>query len=123
MPFSFGKNGIKLLAALTLPKSGNRLRVCFLLRDQRQAVPERGRMPLAAAMRWVSQITTIALQMALPPLGGAWLDSIYGTSPWLVCIGALLGFATGMLQLLKLAKTSSTRYNGQRDDHRERVSD
>lgn len=42
--------------------------------------------------------------MALPPLGGFWLDSKLGTGFLFVVIGALLGFTLGVFQLLQLAK-------------------
>ena len=61
---------------------------------------------MAVAMNWVSQITTIGLEMSLPALGGNWLDDRWGTSPWLVCIGAVIGFGVGMWHLLKLARQS-----------------
>ena len=50
--------------------------------------------PMVSASRWVSQITNIALQMALPAGLGAWLDARWGTSPWLVVFGAGLGLFT-----------------------------
>jgi len=61
---------------------------------------------MAVAMNWVSQITTISLEMALPALGGNWLDNRWGTSPWLVCIGAVIGFGVGMLHLIQLTRPS-----------------
>ena len=33
--------------------------------------------------------------------GGQWLDRRFGTTPWLVLIGALLGAAAGMLNLYR----------------------
>ncbi|HID23374.1 MAG TPA: AtpZ/AtpI family protein [Planctomycetaceae bacterium] len=57
---------------------------------------------LTAAMRWVQVVTTVALEMALPPGLGYWLDQQWGSSPWLVCVGAILGFATGMRHLIQL---------------------
>lgn len=65
------------------------------------------RPPMVVAMNWVSQITTIGLEMSLPALGGNWLDNRWGTSPWLVCVGAVIGFALGMWHLMQLARTSS----------------
>lgn len=53
-------------------------------------------------MQWASQVTTIGLEMALPPAGGWWLDERWGTEPWLLIAGAVLGFAAGMLHLLQL---------------------
>lgn len=55
-------------------------------------------------MRWVSQVTTIALEMVLPALGGYWLDTRWGTTPGLTIAGAVLGFAISMQHLLQLAR-------------------
>jgi F0F1-type ATP synthase assembly protein I len=57
---------------------------------------------MAVAMAWVHQIITISLMMALPALGGYWLDERWGTKPWLVICGAVLGFAVAMTTLLRL---------------------
>lgn len=65
------------------------------------------RPPMVVAMRWVHQITSIAIEMALPALLGHWLDGRWGTEPWLVAVGALLGFAAAMVHLLSLAKQSN----------------
>jgi ATP synthase protein I len=63
--------------------------------------------PMAVAMRWVHQITSIAIEMAVPAFLGHWADQRFGTEPWLVSVGALLGFAVAMVHLLALAKQSN----------------
>ena len=66
--------------------------------------------PMVSASRWVSQITNIALQMALPPGLGAWLDARWGTSPWLVVLGACLGLftaGTSLMQIVQRQKSSA----------------
>jgi len=73
-----------------------------------------GRPPMVAAMRWVQQITSIAVEMALPAFLGHLADRRWGTEPWLVGVGALFGFAVAMLHLLSLAKQSG-RSSGNRD--------
>jgi F0F1-type ATP synthase assembly protein I len=65
------------------------------------------RDPLSAGMMWASRITSVALAFVLPALGGALLDRWLGTSPVGVLVGAVLGFAVGMLQLLRIARTGS----------------
>ena len=40
------------------------------------------RPPLVVAMEWVSKVTTIGLEMALPPTVGHWLDERWDTEPW-----------------------------------------
>lgn len=50
---------------------------------------------MAEAMVWVSRITAIGLEMALPALIGRWMDERYQTSFWFpigVVAGPILGF-------------------------------
>ena len=54
-------------------------------------------------MDWASRVTTIALEFALPPLIGAGADAWLKTAPWITVVGAVLGFAVGMMQVLRLA--------------------
>ncbi len=65
--------------------------------------PER-RSALSAGVEWASRISTIGLEFALPPLAGAGLDRWWGTSPWATVAGAALGFAVGMVHLLRVAR-------------------
>jgi F0F1-type ATP synthase assembly protein I len=58
------------------------------------------RPPMVVAMRWVQQITSIAFEMALPALLGYWLDQRCGTEPWLLVLGAVLGFCLMMRHLV-----------------------
>ena len=58
-------------------------------------------------MQWVSQITTVSLEMALPALLGNWLDSRWQTEPWLVVVGGALGFTLGMRHLLQMVKVDA----------------
>ncbi|MBX6316306.1 MAG: AtpZ/AtpI family protein [Isosphaeraceae bacterium] len=53
---------------------------------------------------WASRLTTLGLEFALPPLGGFYLDRWWKTSPWMTLIGAFLGFAAGMLGLLRIVR-------------------
>ncbi|QDT37725.1 AtpZ/AtpI family protein [Stratiformator vulcanicus] len=68
---------------------------------------ESGRSPLAVGLAWSSRITTIALEMALPPLLGWWLDTKLGTTPLLVILLSILGFASAMFHLIALARSLS----------------
>jgi len=61
------------------------------------------KMPMTIAMEWVSKITTISLSMALPGVGGIWIDNNLGTMPVFIILGVVLGFALGMYQLLQIA--------------------
>lgn len=69
----------------------------------------RSQSPFVEAHRWVSRLTTVSLEMALPAFLGHWLDEKWGTSPWLTALGALLGFAVGMTHLLRMAKEAELK--------------
>ena len=62
--------------------------------------------PFMLAMVWSSRITAISLEVVIPALIGYWLDLRWGTLPLLIIVGAILGFVTATLSLLRLAKPS-----------------
>lgn len=66
-------------------------------------------------MYWATRISNIGFQMAIPPLVGWWADSRWGTAPWLLIAGAVFGFFSGMLAILKLSNSfaKSKRSKGQ----------
>lgn len=70
---------------------------------------ESGRSSIAAAMTWVNQITGVALTMAVPTGLGYLLDDWWGTLPWVTCLGAVIGFAAGMQQLMGMARRAEER--------------
>jgi F0F1-type ATP synthase assembly protein I len=46
--------------------------------------------------------------MMLIPAGiGYWLDDVWGTSPWVLIVGVVLGMCIGMKQLLDIARVDS----------------
>jgi F0F1-type ATP synthase assembly protein I len=63
-----------------------------------------GRHALARGYVLAGRVMSVGLQMALPAGGGWWLDQRFATTPWWTILGVVLGFSTGMLELLKLAK-------------------
>ncbi len=66
------------------------------------AAPHRDRRaPMAVAMELASQITSVALVMALPAGVGYWIDSKFGSTPWVLAAGAIFGLVAGMVQLLR----------------------
>jgi len=73
---------------------------------------------MVVAYQMVSRITTVSLVMALPAWLGYWCDGKWGTGPWLVSAGAILGMTAGMLQLLQLTGVvrKSDPHNKKRDD-------
>lgn len=70
--------------------------------------------PLAFAYGWVARMTTVVLEMALPGLGGQWLDSKLGTKYWVI-VGFVAGFALGIFHLLQMVKQHGSK-NSQSDD-------
>jgi F0F1-type ATP synthase assembly protein I len=64
--------------------------------------------PLAVAMEWVAKITTVALEMVLPAVGGGYLDKWLGTGYWAL-IGVVLGMAVGMWHLLLMTRSKGNR--------------
>ena len=73
--------------------------------------PSRGHRPspLSAGLQWATTVTTIGLEMALPPLVGAWLDARYGTRPIWTIVLAALGFTVAMRHLWDLTKRLGRR--------------
>jgi len=63
------------------------------------------RSPLAVALAWATQATTIAAEMAVPGLVGHWLDGKFGTGVILTLVGVGLGFALGTWHLILLARS------------------
>jgi F0F1-type ATP synthase assembly protein I len=55
-------------------------------------------------MEWASRITTIAAEMAVPPVLGYLLDQRLGTKPLFAALGGIFGLAGGMWSLLQLTK-------------------
>ena len=81
----------------------------------------RGPQPIAAAMEWVAKITTVGLEMALPAIGGGWLDRRLGTSYWAL-IGVALGVTVGIWHLIQMTqppargKAGEDNTRGSRDE-------
>jgi F0F1-type ATP synthase assembly protein I len=63
-----------------------------------------GRSPFALAMEWTSRITTISLEMVVPPAIGYWLDRRLGTGVLFLILGMIAGFTTAMFSLVKLTR-------------------
>jgi F0F1-type ATP synthase assembly protein I len=60
---------------------------------------------MVVAMQWASRITTIGMETALPGALGWWLDERWGTGPWLLIVGVMIGFGVSLLHLMQLVKT------------------
>ena len=59
--------------------------------------------PIAEAMEWVTKITTVGLEMALPAIGGAYLDQRLRSKYWAL-IGLVFGVIVGMWHLLQMTR-------------------
>ena len=70
--------------------------------------PDAERSPWVLVSQWTSRLTSIALEMALPAVGGYWLDHWLwpGRFPWLLIGGVFLGFAVGLMHLIRLARSA-----------------
>lgn len=58
---------------------------------------------MARAVQWVSRITTVALEMVIPAVVGAWLDRRFETS-FLALIGLFIGVPLGLWHLIRMTK-------------------
>jgi len=70
------------------------------------------RPPMVVAMEWVSHITSISIEMAAPAGLGYWLDGRWGSGPWLLAVGAVLGFLMAFWHLLALTKRGGPGSSG-----------
>jgi F0F1-type ATP synthase assembly protein I len=62
------------------------------------------RSAVAVGVEVASRVTTVALGFSVPPLVGFGLDRWWGSTPVATMVGIVLGFVSGLLQTLRLAK-------------------
>ena len=62
-----------------------------------------GRSAVARGYVLANRATSIGMQMALPPALGWWADSRFKTGPWLLILGAVIGFSVSLLELIRLS--------------------
>lgn len=79
--------------------------------------------PVAAAMRLVHQITSISFELVIPSGLGYWLDTRWGTSPWLLVLGAVFGFGIAGTHLkqfvVSLEKSQSSKQRRETKDEQQ----
>ena len=63
-----------------------------------------GRSPYAVGYERSVRISTINLEMALPPVLGMWLDSKCGTLILFTVLGAVFGMTTALFHLIQIGK-------------------
>lgn len=68
---------------------------------------DKDRSFIAAAVNWASRVTSIALEMVVPPVIGLWIDQKLNTGVIFISAGAVLGFCTGMFSLVKMANSAT----------------
>jgi F0F1-type ATP synthase assembly protein I len=74
-----------------------------------------GRSPIAIALHWASQVTTISIEMVLPILLGVWADHQWGTKFAFTVLGAAAGLWLGIWSLMRIAKILSEDEEKDRD--------
>lgn len=52
---------------------------------------------------WATRVGQVGTVGVVPPLAGYWLDAQFGTAPWLLVVGGLLGFGLLMLEVVSLS--------------------
>ena len=67
---------------------------------------QQGRSPYAVGYEWSVKISTIGMEMALPPVFGMWLDSKCGTLVLFTLLGAALGMTTALIHLIRIGKNT-----------------
>jgi hypothetical protein len=73
---------------------------------------------MAIAAYWSTRISMLAMELALLPLGGYWLDRQFSTAPWLTLAGAGLGLLIAGMDFYQLTKTQFGSKRSTPDDRR-----
>lgn len=73
------------------------------------------RSPFALAYQWSARITSISLELVVPVLIGYWLDHRLHVLPLFLILGAILGFVTATLSLVRLTKPPRPRRPPERE--------
>ena len=58
----------------------------------------------------------LAVSVVIGLLGGRWLDDKFGTSPWLMLFGLLLGVVAGFRSLIRTARRASQASSSEEPD-------
>lgn len=66
-----------------------------------------GRSSVARGYVLANRVTSIAMQMAIPPAIGWWADTKLNTGPWLLILGAGLGLTISLYELVRLGNESN----------------
>ena len=66
--------------------------------------------PDSRGFGFYAQMSQVAMEMVLPVLLGVFVDSKFGTTPWVMIAGALVGLFGGLFHLIVLV----SRHDGDR---------
>lgn len=66
-----------------------------------------------SALAYVGLGVELIIPVLVGVFGGAWLDRRFGTTPWLVVAGSLLGIAAGFLNFFRSVLPGSRNGNGE----------
>lgn len=64
---------------------------------------------VARGYMWATRASSIALTAVVPAGLGYWLDQRWGTTPWLLIVGAGLGLTVMLVDLIKLTQPRPPR--------------
>ena len=65
------------------------------------------RSPLSVGIGLASKLSTLGFEFAVPPLLGHFLDRRLGSAPAGLLVGMVLGFAIGIMHILRFARDAS----------------
>ncbi len=65
-------------------------------------------------MMWATRITSLSMEMVVPALLGLWADQSWGTTPWLLILGACLGLLLAGMHFVQLVKVLAGEGNSNR---------
>ena len=65
------------------------------------------RSPYAIGYEWSVIVSSIGMEMALPPIFGIWLDQKFGTVMLFTLLGAAFGMITAMMHLIQIGKKNN----------------
>jgi len=75
------------------------------------------RSSIAEAYYWLSIVTTVTLEMALPAYLGSVLDGRWSTTPLLTIIGAGLGMFVSITHLIQITNKKPPGDSGSSNSH------
>lgn len=71
---------------------------------ENQPPPGDDRPASVRAMGLANSVITACVSPVIPPAIGYWLDSRWGTGPWLLILGLVFGLSAGIVQFRSLLK-------------------